>query len=74
MKIMKSSKQGPLRWIVIFLITTGCIMSTLYLSKYLKADETKMNQAAASQLESLMLPAMDETAPALVETASFGLG
>lgn len=74
MKKMKGSRPGPRRWIEIFLSATGCIVLALYLSNYLQAEEPKMNQAATSQLASTIIPAIDETAPALVETASFGLG
>lgn len=74
MRKMKGTRPGRLMWGVIFLVATVCVMATLPLTRFLEAEERNVNQAVVSNIESSTIPAIDEAAPAVVETASFGLG
>jgi len=61
-------------WGAIPLLTLGCLLVTIHSNHASETKERKVNLALESKIESPRIPPIDEMAPPIIETASFGLG
>jgi hypothetical protein len=76
---MKISGNRKLRrylfvWGVISVLSGGCLLMTIQPNYASEAKESNVNRASISKIEPPAIPAIDEEAPSMIETASFGLG
>ena len=61
-------------WGAISFLTLGYLLVTINSNHASETKERKVNLASESKKESAKIPPIDEMAPPIFETASFGLG
>jgi hypothetical protein len=61
-------------WSTILVITVGCLMATMQSNQASETKESSVNIALKTNNELPGIPPIDKAVPAIIETASFGLG
>lgn len=61
-------------WSAVSVLAVGGLMVTTQSNHASETKKGKVNLASESKIESPGIPAIDEAAPSIIETATFGLG
>lgn len=61
-------------WVAIFILTVSGLIMTIQSIHASEIKEGKVNLASNTKIQSPGLPPIDEAAPSIIETATFGLG